>query len=141
MNNLNSVLIEGNMVSDPVIRSTAKGTSVCTFSMVSSRFYRGGSGIEKEVSFFDIETRSVLAESCEKLGYKGRGVRLVGRLKQYNWTDSDGKSHSKVTIAAEHIEFRPDVSNELTYDEDVPLDEIAESEPVTFIKGDRNDTA
>ena len=33
MNNLNSVLIEGNMVRDPLVRSTPKGTQVCNFSI------------------------------------------------------------------------------------------------------------
>ncbi|MDR0455076.1 MAG: single-stranded DNA-binding protein, partial [Treponema sp.] len=39
MNNLNSVLLEGNMVRDPLIRSTQKGTSVCNFTIASNRFY------------------------------------------------------------------------------------------------------
>jgi single-strand DNA-binding protein len=36
----------------------------------------------------------------------------VGRLKQDRWTSSDGKPHSKVTIVAEHVEFRPDFKKE-----------------------------
>jgi single-strand DNA-binding protein len=30
----------------------------------------------------------------------------VGRLKEDRWNDPDGKAHSKVTIVAEHVEFR-----------------------------------
>ena len=108
MNNLNSILIEGNLVRDPLFRSTAKGTSLCTFSLASNRFYKQDSQLEKEVSFFDVETWSKLAENCSNLGRKGRGVRVVGRLKQDRWTDNDGKPHSKVMIVAEHVEFRPD---------------------------------
>ena len=40
MNNLNSILIEGNLVRDPVLRSTAKGTPLCTFSLASNRYYK-----------------------------------------------------------------------------------------------------
>ncbi|MDR2468473.1 MAG: single-stranded DNA-binding protein [Spirochaetaceae bacterium] len=108
MNNLNSILIEGNLVRDPMFRSTTKGTPLCTFSLASNRYYKQDSGLEKEVSFFDVETWSKLAETCKSLGRKGRGVRVVGRLKQERWNGSDGKQHSKVTIIAEHIEFRPD---------------------------------
>jgi single-strand DNA-binding protein len=108
MNNLNSILIEGNLVRDPLFRSTPKGTPVCTFSIASSRYYKGDDSLEKEVSFFDIETWSKLAESCHRLGYKGRSVRVVGRLKQDRWTGSDGKPHSKISIVAEHVEFRPE---------------------------------
>ena len=108
MNNLNSILIEGNLVRDPLLRSTPKGTQVCTMSLASNRFYKQDSGFEKEVSFFDVETWSRLAEACYSKGKKGRGVRVVGRLKQVRWTGPDGKTHSKVSIVAEHVEFRPE---------------------------------
>jgi single-strand DNA-binding protein len=112
MNNLNSILIEGNLVRDPLYRSTPKGTPLCTFSLASNRFYKQDSGLEKEVSFFEVETWSRLAEACKEHGRKGRGVRVVGRLKQDRWNSNDGKQHSKITIVAEHVEFRPDFKQE-----------------------------
>ena len=108
MNNLNSILIEGNLVRDPLLRATPKGTQVCTFTLASNRFFKQDSGLEKEVGFFDVETWAKLAENCYSLGHKGRGVRVVGRLKQDRWNSTDGKSHSKISIVAEHVEFRPD---------------------------------
>ena len=108
MNNLNSVLIEGNMVRDPLIRTTSKGTSVCNFSIASNRYYKQDANFEKEVGFFDVETWGKLAEACSSHGKKGRGVRVVGRLKQDRWTGTDGKNHTKVAIVAEHVEYRPD---------------------------------
>jgi single-strand DNA-binding protein len=112
MNNLNSILIEGNLVRDPLLRSTAKGTSLCTFSLASNRFFKQDSGLEKEVSFFDVETWANVADNCYNLGHKGRGVRVVGRLKQDRWIGSDGKPRSKITIVAEHVEFRPEFKRE-----------------------------
>jgi single-strand DNA-binding protein len=44
---------------------------------------------------------------CKEYLTKGRGVRVVGRLKQDRWQDSDGKTRSKVHIVAEHVEFKP----------------------------------
>jgi len=108
MNNLNSILIEGNLVRDPLYRTTPKGTPVCSFTLASNRFFKQDSGLEKEVSFFDVETWAKLAENCYNMGHKGRGVRVVGRLKQDRWNGSDGKAHSKISIVAEHVEFRPD---------------------------------
>jgi single-strand DNA-binding protein len=107
MNNLNSILIEGNLVRDPVFKSTPKGTPVCTFSLASNRFYKQDSETEKEVSFFEVETWSKLAENCSNMGRKGRGVRVVGRLKQQRWNDTEGNPQSKVMIVAEHVEFKP----------------------------------
>ncbi|MDR0449634.1 MAG: single-stranded DNA-binding protein [Treponema sp.] len=112
MNNLNSILIEGNLVRDPLLRSTAKGTPVCTFTLASNRFFKQDSGLEKEVGFFDAESWGKLAEHCYNQGHKGRGVRVVGRLKQDRWNGTDGKSHSRVTIVAEHVEFRPEFKRE-----------------------------
>ena len=107
MNNLNSILIEGTLVRDPVVRTIPKGTAVCNFSIASNRFFRQDSGVEKEVSFFDVETWVKLAEVCGSKGKKGLGVRIVGRLKQDRWVGTDGKPRSKVSIVAEHVEFRP----------------------------------
>jgi single-strand DNA-binding protein len=124
MNNLNSILIEGNLVRDPLLRSTAKGTPVCTFSLASNRFYKQDTGFEREVSFFEVETWAKLAESCHNLGHKGRGVRVVGRLKQERWQGTDGKPRAKIVIIAEHVEFRPDFSEKRP----APQEEAVEQE-------------
>ena len=108
MNNLNSILIEGNMVRDPLLRTTQKGTSVCNFTIASNRFYRQDTNLEKEVGFFDVEAWGKLADACVSYGRKGRGVRVVGRLKQDRWTGNDGKNHTRVAIVAEHVEYRQD---------------------------------
>ena len=120
MNNLNSILIEGNLVRDPLLRSTPKGTQICMLSLASNRYYKQDSGFEKEVSFFDVETWAKLAEACYSKGRKGRGVRVVGRLRQDRWSSPDGKPHSRVTIVAEHVEFRPEFKKEAR----PPSDEI-----------------
>jgi single-strand DNA-binding protein len=112
MNNLNSILIEGNLVKDPLLRTTVKGTSVCTFSLASNRYFKQDSGFEQEVGFFEVETWAKLAERCYNLGRKGRGVRVVGRLKQDRWTGQDGKAHSRIMIVAEHVEFKPEFNKE-----------------------------
>jgi len=109
MNSLNSILIEGNLVRDPEYHTTSKGTAVCKFSIASNRYYRQGENMEKEVGFFDVETWSKLAEACQDKGRKGRGVRVVGRLKQERWNDPAGNARSKVCIVAEHVEFRPEM--------------------------------
>ena len=91
MNNLNSVLIEGNLVRDPELKYSPKGTAVCSFALASNRYFKQDEETQKEVSFFDVTTWSRLAEVCGEYLKKGRGVRVVGRLKQDRWTDADGK--------------------------------------------------
>ena len=108
MNNLNSILLEGNLTRDPDLGETPKGTPVCNFGLASNRFYKQDQELQKEVSFFDVEAWSRLAETCGEYLKKGRGVRVVGRLKQDRWQDKDGNPRSRVKIVAEHIEFKPE---------------------------------
>ena len=112
MNNLNSILIEGNLVRDPELSYTPKGTAVCKFTVACNRFFKQDEETQKEVSFFDVTTWTRLAEVCGEYLKKGRGVRVVGRLKQDRWTDPDGKPHSRIIVIAEHVEFKPQFKKE-----------------------------
>ncbi|HUX40677.1 MAG TPA: single-stranded DNA-binding protein [Rectinemataceae bacterium] len=107
MNALNSILLEGNLTRDPESKTLPSGSQVCSFAIASNRFYRQNEVMEKETSYFDIEAWARLGQSCAETLRKGRGVRVVGRLKQDRWTDQTGKAHSKVKIVAEHVEFKP----------------------------------
>jgi single-strand DNA-binding protein len=107
MNNLNSVLIEGNLVKDPELSYTSKGTPVCRITLACNRFYKQDDEYQKEVSYFDITVWSKQAEACNEYLSKGRGIRVVGRLKQDRWEDTSGNTRYKVQIVAEHVEFKP----------------------------------
>jgi single-strand DNA-binding protein len=96
------------MVRDPLFRTTQKGTAVCNFTIASNHYFRMDAAWEKETGFFHVETWGKMAEVCSSLGRKGKGVRVVGRLKQERWTGNDGRSHTKVAIIAEHLEYRSD---------------------------------
>jgi single-strand DNA-binding protein len=107
MNQLNSVLIEGNAVRDAELKYANSGTAICRLSIAVNRSYKSGDGFEKEVSFFDVDAFGKLAETCAGKCRKGDAVRVVGRLKQDRWNASDGTVRSRVVIVAEHVEFRP----------------------------------
>jgi len=107
MNNLNSLLLEGNLVRDAELHQVgSSGTSVCKFTVATNRSYKKDNWYEKEVSYFDVQTWGKLAEFSANSGKKGRSCRVVGRLKQDRWEGPDGKKNSKVYIVAEHIEWR-----------------------------------
>lgn len=120
-NNLNSVIVEGNLTKDADFDSTQKGTGFCTFSVATNRYFKSGDEIQHEVSYFDVEAWGKLADSCHSLLVKGSGVRVVGRLKQDRWNSEDGKARSRVKIVAEHIETKPVTASEKT--------EVAAEEP------------
>ena len=107
MNSLNSILVEGNLTRDPELKKTPKGTSICSFSVASNRYFRQDEETQNEVSFFNVETWAGLADTCMEHLQKGRGARIVGRLKQDRWADQEGKNHERIKIVAEHVEFKP----------------------------------
>ena len=108
MNNLNSLILEGNLVRDSVLSEPVPGFKKCHFTIGVNRFYKNKNNEDiQEASFFDVEAYGNMAEYCESKAKKGRGVRVVGRLKQDTWKDSNGKTVSKVYVVAEHIEYKP----------------------------------
>jgi single-strand DNA-binding protein len=98
VNNLNSVLIEGEFETDAVAYSSE--AKIVVFTIASKRFYKNGEGLAEEVNYIDIETTGKLAEHCLNHIRKGRGVRVVGRMRQPR-----GKA---AVIVAEHVEIRPE---------------------------------
>jgi single-strand DNA-binding protein len=122
MNHLNSILLEGELAGNPDYRIDNKGNPVCRFTLTSSRFFKGDKGMEKETGRFDIETGGKPAPLCKQNGREGRGVRVVGRLKQEHSRNAEGKPVSRIVIVAEHVEFKPEMAREqkqpLHHDED-----------------------
>ena len=110
VNNLNSILLEGNLARDPELRYTPKGTPICTLNVASTRTYKLDGERVEEVSFVEATTCGKLATVCAEHLSKGRGIRVVGRIKQERW-EADGpdgyQPRDKVVIVAEHVEFQP----------------------------------
>ncbi len=128
MNNLNSIILEGNLTRDPVMDKTPKGTAVCHFTVASNRYYKSEGERQEEVGFFDVEVWSRLAETCNEYLLKGRGVRVVGRLKQDRWSNADGEPRSRIHIVGEHVEFRARPKVESAVDAESSAESVTEAE-------------
>ena len=120
MNNLNSVLIEGNLTKDPELSYTPNEKAVCKLRLATNRYYKQGDEPQEEASFFDVTVWGRQAEACAEYLKKGRGIRVVGRLKQERWEAQDGSERSRVAIIAEHVEFKPRAKTEQGDDETEP---------------------
>lgn len=108
MNPINSLIVEGNLTRNPEFKETSGGFKVCNLTIAVNRSYKNSEGTKvDEVSYFDVETFGNLAENCARYCEKGRGIRVVGRIKQNRWTNQDGKPQARIMIVAEHIEFKP----------------------------------
>lgn len=100
MMHLNSIWLEGNLISDPHWHSGTEGHTF-EFRVASARVFRG----QREVSIFTVEIRNpqVLDETMDL--ERGQGVRIIGRLEK----PADGQDFP-MTIVAEMVEKRPKFS-------------------------------
>jgi len=130
MNNLNTVLIEGQLTRDPFLTASAAQTVMCKMSLANNRYYLNKDGKWKQdPSYFSVYVFGSVAETCLRVLKKGRGIRVVGRLKQYSWPEA-GITREKVAILAEHIEFQPEKKQEEKTPEAAKADEsVATMEP------------
>ena len=108
MNGLNSIILEGR-----IVNTSKKDDIVMAMIAVDRNYKTSGGEMVTETSFFDIKAYGKIAESLETHSEKGRGIRVVGRLKQERWTDEEsGKTMAKTIIIAEHIEYKPFLKNQ-----------------------------
>ena len=101
MNMINSLILDGVVSGEPHL---VKTSDVLNFTVETTRYYknRAREDVEEKAQFKVV----VYGRMCELPLKDGVGVRIVGRLNQNKWTDSDGMKHSEVQIVAEHIEIR-----------------------------------
>ena len=100
-NNLNSLILEGVVIGEPHLVETS---DVLNFTVETTRYYknRAGEDVEEKSQFKVV----VYGRMCKLPLKDGVGIRVVGRLKQNKWNDSDGVPHSEVQVVAEHIEIK-----------------------------------
>lgn len=97
MKNLNSILIEGIIQSDPLLESPTQEEAVptCTFTL----------GSEPEAPSVPVVVHSRLAVYCSKNLYRGSGIRVVGRVAQ-DGAASAAAGTFRLCVIAEHIEVK-----------------------------------
>jgi single-strand DNA-binding protein len=99
---LNSILLEGKIRDKPVLAETKAGTPFTEMTVISTGYYSQNGERVREDSTFIVHALSKLAKTCCEYLKAGRGVRVVGRLKQ---TETGG-----VVIIAEHVEIKPEMA-------------------------------
>jgi len=104
MNNLSIVVLDGNLVADPEIKSVKGDKSVANFSIAVNHEFASKEG-NHHVSYFHIECWDKLAASCGQFLKKGSRITIRGELRQDRWKDESGKTQSRVKIVAQAVRF------------------------------------
>ena len=104
MNDLNSILLEGNLTHDPELKVVSEVYAVTSANIAVNRFFKKANGeYSEEVSYFRCEAWNGLGEKLAEIP-KGSRVRVIGRLKQDRWITDEGENRSIVKVIAEHFE-------------------------------------
>lgn len=101
---LNVIAIVGRLVSDPELRTTPAGQSVCSFRIACDRSYVQ-QGQERQADFIDIVAWRQQADFVSKYFQKGSMIAVEGRLQTRNYQDKNGNSRTAVEVAASNISF------------------------------------
>jgi single-strand DNA-binding protein len=102
MRNLNSILLEGDLVAQPSFSTGPDGIPRCTFSLASG----------DTAPAVPVITYGRLAERSSGLLDKGSSIRVVGRIAQ-DLESSEPTGSFRLHIVAEHLEIRPSSSRKL----------------------------
>lgn len=107
MNDLNVVLLIGNLVRDAELKYTQQGLAISNFSIAVNRSKKQQDGqYVQEVSYFDISFFGKPAEALQQYLVKGTKVAVQGQLKQDRWQDRNtGANQSRVGIIAENLQL------------------------------------
>lgn len=96
---MNKIIIIGNLVRDPELRTTPSGVAVCTFTIaVNGRK-------PDDTQFFRITTWRQTAENCQRFLAKGRKVAVTGAVSLNTYTAKDGTTKASLEVNADEVEF------------------------------------
>ena len=105
MNNINRVVLTGNLTADPELRSLPSGTSVCNLRVAcNTRRKDDGEWVDKP-NYFDVTVWGVPGENASQYLSKGRPVAIDGRLEWREWEAQDGSRRQAVSIVADSVQY------------------------------------
>jgi single-stranded DNA-binding protein len=100
MKNLNSILLEGDLIDQPISSTGPEGIDQCTFSITSG----------DNAPSVPVIAYGKLAIRCSKLLDRGASIRIVGRIAQ-DLEASAATGSFCLRVIAEHVEIKPQVSS------------------------------
>lgn len=101
---LNKVMIIGNVVRDPELRTTPSGQNVSSFSVATNLVWKDASGNRQEkAEFHNVVAWRKLADITSQYLKKGAKVYIEGRLQTRSWDDPNGVKKYRTEIIADNM--------------------------------------
>jgi single-strand DNA-binding protein len=104
---INKVILVGNLGSDPELRSTGSGTSICSFSLATSESWTDKQSGEKQerTEWHRIKIFGRLGEIAAEYLKKGRQVYIEGAIRTDKFTGKDGVEKYFTDIIASEMQM------------------------------------
>lgn len=103
--NINSVVLVGNLTRDPELRHTPSGTAVTTLRIAVNDRVKRGEEWQDAAYYFDVTVWGRTAENCAQYLAKGRPVGVQGKLTWREWDAQDGTKRQSVEVVADNVQF------------------------------------
>lgn len=105
MNDINSVVIGGDLHYMPVTEYTERGTPYATFAIRTLRYYHLDNVMRQETNIIPAIAWNDLADRIQDHASEHQKARLVGRLQSQRWIDENQVEHLETRLVVEHIEL------------------------------------
>ena len=100
---INRVVLVGRLTKDPVLRKTANGASVTSFTLACTRRYKQEG--QPDADFINTVVWNKTADSVSQYTHKGSLVGVEGRIQTRSYDDKDGKRVYVTEVVADSVQF------------------------------------
>lgn len=100
---INRVVLVGRMTKDPVLRKTASGTSVVSFTVACDR--RVKTEGQPTADFINTVAWNKTADIVAQYTHKGSLVGVEGRIQTRSYDDQSGKRVYVTEVVADSVQF------------------------------------
>jgi len=103
---VNKVILIGRLGKDPDLKHTPAGRAVCSFSLVTSKRWKGQDGEAKESTcWHNIVSWGKQAEVMKEHLHKGKEVYIEGRIDNRSYEDKEGIKKYISEVVVEQFQF------------------------------------
>lgn len=100
---MNKLIIIGNLVRDPEVRTVGEDVDVCTFTVAVNR--RVAAGAESKADYVRVTAWRELGSNCSKYLSKGKKVCCIGSISAHAYNDNNGVARAALEMNASEVEF------------------------------------
>ena len=100
---INRTILVGRLTKDPVLRKTANGSSVTSFTLAVNRKYKQEG--QPDADFINTVAWNKTADIVVQYTHKGSLVGVEGRIQTRSYDDQSGKRVYVTEVVADSVQF------------------------------------